>query len=134
MFYLRKSQEVQRKTMSSTPPLPHPQHTRTPCWVFSSGLFHSKIIDLNWSYEARAQKEALTICEDRAFASFSCVLSLSSVLGRFTRLYCDTGSLGRGVPRMGCNVYPSSPTFPIYVFAVNILSRAGKKPQPYSIL
>ena len=47
-----------------------------PCWFFSSGIAHSKIIDLNWSYEVLDHKEALTLCEDRAFASFSCVLPL----------------------------------------------------------
>ena len=35
---------------------------------------------------------------------------------------------------MGSKSPPSSPTFPIYVFAVNILSKAGKNPQPYKIL
>ena len=68
----------------------------TSYWVFSSGIAHSKIIDFNWSYEALAQKEALTTCQDRAITSFSCVLSVSSVLGRFTHVYCDTVSLGRG--------------------------------------
>ena len=53
-----------------------------PCCVFSSGVVHSKVTDLNWSYEALSQKEALTVCEDRAFASVSCVLSLSSILVR----------------------------------------------------
>ena len=71
-----------------------------PC-LFFSGIAHSKIIDLNRSYKALVQKEALTLCQDRAFASFSCVLSLASVLGRFTHLYCDTGSLGRGAPLHG---------------------------------
>ena len=68
---------------------------------FFPGIAHSKTIDLNWSYEALAQKEALTSCQDRAFASFLCVLSLASVLGRFTHLYCDNGSLGRGAPLHG---------------------------------
>ena len=35
----------------------------------------------------------LTICQDRLFTSFLCVLSLSSVLGRLIR-YCDTGIYG----------------------------------------
>ena len=67
----------------------------SPVWVFS-GITQSKTIDLNWSYEALVQKEALTVYQDRTFASFPCVLSLSSVLGRFKHLYCDAGSLGRG--------------------------------------
>ena len=29
----------------------------------------------------------MTVCQDRVFASFLCVLSLSSVLGRFIQLY-----------------------------------------------
>ena len=78
-----------QKSMSSNPP------------VFFSGKAHSKTIDLNRSYEALIQKEALTLCQDRAFASFSCVLLLASVLGRFIHLYCDTGSLGRGAPLYG---------------------------------
>ena len=71
-----------------------------PPWFFSV-IAQSKAIDLNWSYEALAQREALTLCQDRAFASFSCVLLLASVLGRFIHLYCDTGSLGRGAPLYG---------------------------------
>ena len=47
----------------------------------------SKTSELNCSYEALVQKEALTICHDRVFASFLCVLSLSSILGRFRQLY-----------------------------------------------
>ena len=41
------------------PPLP------PPCLFFSSGIAHSKTTDLKWSYEALAQKEALTICQDQ---------------------------------------------------------------------
>ena len=56
------------KKMSSIP---------SPLFVcFFSGIAHFKITDLNWSYKALAQKEALTLCQDRAFASFLCVLSL----------------------------------------------------------
>ena len=47
----------------------------------AQSLWHSKTSDLNCLYEALAQREALTICQDRVFASFLCVLSLSSVLG-----------------------------------------------------
>ena len=47
----------------------------------AQSLWHSKASDLNCLYEALAQREALTICQDRVFASFLCVLSLSSVLG-----------------------------------------------------
>ena len=97
--------------------------------VFFSGIAHSKTIDLNWSYEALAQKEALTLCQDRAFASFLCVLSLASVLGRFTHLYCDNGSLGRGAPLHG----KKSPLFPlfslisnIYICCENIIAGRGK--------
>ena len=79
--------------------------------------------------EALAPKKASTICEDGAFTSFWCVLSLSSALGRFTHLCCDTGSLGRGAQWINTSPPPSSPTFAIYVFAVNILSKAGENPQ-----
>ena len=82
----KKFQGFFQKVMSSNPP------------VLFSGIAHSKTIDLNWSYKALAQREALTLGQDRAFESFSCVLSLASVLGRFTHLYCDTGLFGRGAP------------------------------------
>ena len=55
----------------------------------AQGLRDSKTYDANFSYEALVQKKAL-------FCIFLCVLSLSSVLGRFIYLYCDTGSLERG--------------------------------------
>ena len=42
----------------------------------------SKTSDLNGFYKVLVQKEALTICQDRTFASFLCVLSLSSVLAK----------------------------------------------------
>ena len=74
---------------------------KPPCLFAFSGIAVSKTIDLNWSYEALAQKEALTLCQDRVFAPFSCVLSLASVLARFTNLYCDTGSSGKGAPLHG---------------------------------
>ena len=51
----------------------------------AQSLWDSKAIDLNCSYEAFVQKEALAICHGM-FASFLCVLSLSSVLGRFIQL------------------------------------------------
>ena len=79
-----------KKVMCPPPPPPLPPSL----FGFFSGITQSKITDLNRSYEALAQKEGLTVCQDRAFASFPCVLSLSSVLGRFTHLYCDTSSLG----------------------------------------
>ena len=87
----KNSRDFFKKVMCSPPPpLPLPPSL----FGFFSGITQSKIIDLNRSYEALAQKEGLTVCQDRAFASFPCVLSLSSVLGRFTHLYCDTSSLG----------------------------------------
>ena len=88
---------------------------------------HSKTIYLNWSYKALSQKEALILCQDRALASFSCVLSLVSVLKRFTHLYSITAHWGEEHPCME-NKAPSScsPTFPTYIFAVNILSKAGE--------
>ena len=53
-------------------------------------------LDMKWPfYEALVWREALTICQDRVFASFLCVLSLASVLGSFIHMYCDTGSLGK---------------------------------------
>ena len=68
---------------------------------FFSGIAYSEKIDLNWYYKELAQKEALTLCQDKAFAPFSCVLSLSLVLGRLTHLHCDTSSLGRGATLHG---------------------------------
>ena len=86
----KNSRDFFKKVMCSPPPpLLSPS-----LFGFFSGITQSKIIDLNRSYEALAQKEGLTVCQDRAFASFPCVLSLSSVLGRFTHLYCDASSLG----------------------------------------
>ena len=41
------------------------------------------------SHETLVWKEALTICSDKVFASFLCVLSLSSVIGSFIHIYCD---------------------------------------------
>ena len=76
----------------------------------AQGFWDSKTIALNGSYEVPLQKEALTICQDKVFASFLCVLWLSSVLGRFIILYCDTSSQGRSTPAW--RVKPlSSPTF-----------------------
>ena len=85
----KNSRDFFKKVMCSPPPPLPPS-----LFGFFSGITQSKIIDLNRSYEALAQKEGLTVCQDRAFASFPCVLSLSSVLGRFTHLYCDASSLG----------------------------------------
>ena len=48
----------------------------------AQSLRDSKTSDLNCSYEAPIQKEALAICYGM-FASFLCVLSLLSVLGAF---------------------------------------------------
>ena len=80
----------------------------------AQGLWDSKTSDLNYSYEALVQKKTLTICQDMVFASFLCVLSLSSVLGRFIQLYSDTGSLGRSTSAWWVKPH-SSPTFPIYL-------------------
>ena len=52
----------------------------------AQGLREAQTSDLNRSYKALVQKEAMTACQDRVFASFLCVLSLSSVLGRFIQL------------------------------------------------
>ena len=92
--------------------------TPLPCLIFSSGTAHSKAIDLNWSYEALAKKEALTISQVRAFASFIifaflCVLSLPSLLGRFAHLHWDTSSLGERITQMESK---EAPTFPIYIY------------------
>ena len=51
------------------------------------GLRDTKTSDLNCSYEALVQNEAMSICKNRVLASFLCVLSLSSVFGRFIQLY-----------------------------------------------
>ena len=53
---------------------------RTVFSTVSSG--DSKTSDLNGFYKVLVQKEALTICQDRTFASFLCALSLSSVLAK----------------------------------------------------
>ena len=90
----KNSRDFFKKVMCSPPPPPPPPPPPSSLFGFLSGITQSKIIDLNRSCEALAQKEGLTVCQDRAFASFPCVLSLSSVLGRFTHLYCDTSSLG----------------------------------------
>ena len=55
-------------------------------------------LDTEWPSHGLVWKEALTICQDRLFASFLYVLSLSSVLGSFIHMYCDTGSLGKYTP------------------------------------
>ena len=89
------------------------------------GLRDSKTSDLNCLYEALVQREALKICQDRVFGSFLCSSSIISSRERFMRLYCDTSSLGRSAP-VGESP-PSSPTFPIHLFAVNILSKSGGK-------
>ena len=79
----------------------------------AEGIWDSKTSNLNCSYEAFVQKEALTICQDRVFASFLCLLSLASLLGRFIHLYCDTSSLRRKTPAWEIQS-SSSRTFPIY--------------------
>ena len=43
----------------------------------AQGLQDSRTSDFKCSYEALVQKEAFTICQDRLFTSFFCVLSLS---------------------------------------------------------
>ena len=67
--HIKKCQGFFQKSMSSDPP----------SLFFFSGIAHSRTIKLNWSYKALAQREALTLCQDRAFASFSCVLSSATV-------------------------------------------------------
>ena len=67
--HIKKCQGFFQKSMSSDPP----------SLLFFSGIAHSRTIKLNWSYKALAQREALTLCQDRAFASFSCVLSSATV-------------------------------------------------------
>ena len=104
--------------------------TPLPCLIFSSGIAHSKAIDLNWSYEALAKKEALTISQGRAFASFIifaflCVLSLPSLLGRFSHLHWDTSSLGERITQMESK---EAPTFPIYICCKYIIEDRGKSP------
>ena len=69
-------------------------------------------------------KEALTICQDRVFALFLCVMSLSSVLGSFIQMYCDTGSLRRSTPTW-C-VKPLLFAHIPNIFAVNMLLKTGK--------
>ena len=64
-----------------------------------------------------------TICKDRGFASFLCVLSLLSVIGSFKHMYCETGSLGKCIPAWG--VKPLFFRIP-NIFAVNKLLKTGK--------
>ena len=64
----------------------------------AQALWDSKTSAWNCSYEILAQKEAMTIYQDRVFESFLCVLSVSSVSRGFLQIYCDTGSLGRSMP------------------------------------
>ena len=71
-----------------------------PVFELAQSLRDSKTNDLNCSYEALVQKNALTICHDGVFASFLCVLSLSSVLGRFIQLYYSGNGMypkGKGI-------------------------------------
>ena len=128
-------QEVQKKTktiLGVVFTLPPPPPTLL---VFASGIAHSKIIDLNWSYKVLAQKEALTICKDRAFASFSCVLSLYIISFRKVHTSVLWYWIIGEKSTLAWEVKPSSSTtFPVYVFPVNILSKAGENPQLYSIL
>ena len=91
----------------------------------TQGLRDSKARDLNCSYKAFVQKEVLTICQDRVFASFLYVLSLSSVLGRLIHLCCATGSLGRSTHAWEVN--PPLLSRILNIFAVNVLWKAGEK-------
>ena len=73
------------------------------CLFFWNSPF--QIIDLNLSYKAFPQKEALNFCLDRESASFSCVLSSASVLGRFI---CIVVLVGKKHPCMGSKAHPST--------------------------
>ena len=91
------------------------------------GWFMSRIgsLDMEWSsYEELVWKKALTICQDRLFASFLCVLPLSSDLGSFIQMYCGTGSPGRSTPAWGVKplLFYHIPN----IFAVNILLKTGE--------
>ena len=94
----------------------------------AQGLQDSKTSDLNCFYEALVQKVSLTICQDRVFASFLCALSLSSVLGRFIHLYCDTGSLRRSTPASGGGGSKAPPLLPHsqYICCKYIIEDRGK--------
>ena len=91
----------------------------------AQGLQDFKTSEMNCSY--RKWHLSRSICQDRVFASSLCVLSLSSVLGRFIHLYCHTDSLGRGTRNMG-GTAPLLPHVP-NKFATNILSKTGGKLQ-----
>ena len=54
----------------------------------AQGLLDSNTSEQNCSFEALVQREALTICQDKVVESFLCVLSLSSVLGKFLHYSC----------------------------------------------
>ena len=87
-----------------------------------------KTSDLNWfpGCEALAQNEALTLCQDKVFASFLCVLSLSSVLERFIHLCYYTGSLGRSTPTWETKAPLLFSCIP-NIFSVKIVPKTGEK-------
>ena len=87
-----------------------------------------KTSDLNWfpGCEALAQNEALTLCQDKVFASFLCVLSLSSVLERFIHLCYYTGSLGRSIPTWEAKAPLLFSCIP-NISSVNMVSKTGVK-------
>ena len=64
------------------------------------------------------------MCQDRVFASFLCVLSLSSVLGSFIHMYCDTGLTRRSYPAW--DVKPLLFSHIPNIFAVNILLKTRR--------
>ena len=84
---------------------------RRTVFELSQGLQDSKTSDFNSSYEALVQREELTICQGRVFVSFLCVLSLSSVLGKFMHLSVLRCRLIREEHPCGCKALPLLPYF-----------------------
>ena len=91
-----------------------------PVFELAQSFRDSKTNDLNCSYEALVQKNALTICHDGVFASFLCVLSLSSVLGRFIQLYHPGNGMypkGKGIcPEVWASFWETHQYFMVYIF------------------
>ena len=83
-----------------------------------------------------AQKEPLTLCQDSISITFMCSINSIGFRKVHTSVlrYQHIGERSTSTWEVKPPPPPSSPTLPIYIFAVNILLTAGKNPQTYSIL
>ena len=104
-----------------------------PLFVF----FWNSPFQNNWFelvLKALAQKEPLTLCQDSICIIFMCSISSIGFRKVHTSVlrYQHIGE--RSTSTWEVRPPRSSPTLPIYIFAVNILLTAGKNPQTYSIL